>query len=73
MTARGGRDGSAQGTDARPARRTPDTDLLASVGRNLASVYEELLRQPMPPHIADLVERIGDGRGLRPAGVRDGA
>ena len=51
----------------------PDTDLLASVGRNLASVYEELLRQPMPAHIADLVQRIDDGRGQRPAGARAAA
>ena len=68
MAARGGNEGVRD--EAGLALRTPDTDLLASVGRNLASVYEDLLGEPMPPRIADLVARIGGqdlarGRGTR--------
>ena len=71
MAGRGGNDGGGR-DDAGATPRSPDTDLMASVGRNLASVYEDLLRQPMPPRIAELVARIGGEDLARHPGARIG-
>lgn len=63
MAARGGHEGRRDEPGGRP--RTAEANLLDAVGRDLASVYEELLGQPMPPRIADLVARIGGEDGAR--------
>jgi hypothetical protein len=66
MAGRGGGRGGARGEDTTGHdRRTPDTDLMASVGRNLASVYADVLCQPLPPRIADLIERLGTAAEAR--------
>jgi hypothetical protein len=33
-------------------------ELLAEIGRELRSVYTELLREPIPEHLAAIIERL---------------
>lgn len=67
MVARGGDErGEARGQGASSQRSRTDADLMESVGRNLASVYADVLGQPMPPRIADLIERLADATSGRP-------
>lgn len=66
MVARGGDErGETRGQGASSQRSRTDADLMASVGRNLASVYADVLGQPMPPRIADLIERLADATDHR--------
>jgi hypothetical protein len=40
-----------------PGRLT-DVELLAEIGRELRSVYSELLREPIPEHLAVIIEKL---------------
>ncbi|HEX8165343.1 MAG TPA: NepR family anti-sigma factor [Beijerinckiaceae bacterium] len=42
----------------RPGRALSDMELLAEIGRELRSVYTELLREPIPEHLAAIIERL---------------
>lgn len=35
-----------------------DVELLAEIGRDLKSVYAEVLHEPLPDHLATLVRRL---------------
>jgi Anti-sigma factor NepR len=58
---------------ARPASQPPsrlhprlsDAELLDEIGRALRSVYSELLREPIPEHLATIIERL-ETRSLKP-------
>jgi hypothetical protein len=39
-------------------RPISDIELLAAIGRELRSVYAELLREPLPEHLAVIIERL---------------
>ena len=47
-----------------PIRRRPpteslsDVELLAEIGRDLKSVYAEVLHEPLPDHLATLLRRL---------------
>ncbi|MFL5315407.1 MAG: NepR family anti-sigma factor [Microvirga sp.] len=42
-----------------------DAELLAEIGGALRRVYSELLREPIPEHLAVIIERLGT-RSLKP-------
>ena len=51
-----------------PSRLDPrlsDAELLAEIGRALRRVYSELLREPIPEHLAAIIERL-ETRSLKP-------
>ena len=41
--------------DGRPLT---DVELLAEIGRALRSVYSELLREPLPEHLAVIIDKL---------------
>jgi len=46
-------------TERAPApARVSDAELLAAIGRDLAAVYAEVLRQPLPDRLVTLLEHI---------------
>ncbi len=46
-----------RGTPEGPAR-VSDAELLAAIGRDLAAVYAEVLRQPLPTRVRTLLQHI---------------
>ena len=53
------------GRDARPERALSDVELLAQIGRELRSVYNDLFREPVPEHLVAIIERL-EGRDREP-------
>jgi CheY-like chemotaxis protein len=49
---------TAPGPRRRLGRPLTDVELLAEIGRELRSVYSELLREPIPEHLAVIIERL---------------
>ena len=49
------------GRGAEPARGLSDVELLAEIGRELRAVYNDLFREPVPEHLAQIIERL-EGR-----------
>src|SRR5215210_7488270 len=52
-------------SDCRLHPRPSDAELLAEIGGALRRVYSELLREPIPEHLAVIIERLGT-RSLKP-------
>jgi len=52
-------------SDRRLHPRPSDAELLAEIGGALRRVYSELLREPIPEHLATIIERLGT-RSLKP-------
>jgi hypothetical protein len=52
-------------SDCRLHPRPSDAELLAEIGGALRRVYSELLREPIPEHLATIIERLGT-RSLKP-------
>jgi hypothetical protein len=50
---------------ARPERALSDVELLAEIGRELRSVYNDLFREPVPEHLVAIIERL-EGRDREP-------
>jgi hypothetical protein len=46
-------------SDCRLHPRPSDAELLAEIGGALRRVYSELLREPIPEHLAVIIERLG--------------
>jgi hypothetical protein len=42
----------------RPGRPLSDVEFLAEIGRELRSVYSELLREPLPEHLAVIIDKL---------------
>ena len=55
------------GRHARPERALSDVELLAEIGRELRSVYNDLFREPVPEHLVQIIERL-EGRDGKPEG-----
>jgi hypothetical protein len=47
-------------SDSGRTKRGPlsDVEFLAEIGRQLRAVYSELLREPLPEHLAVIIERL---------------
>ena len=43
-----------------------DTELLAEIGRALRATYSELLREPIPEHLAVIIQKLDTHRPDRP-------
>jgi len=41
-----------------PERALSDVELLAEIGRELRSVYNDLFREPVPEHLVAIIERL---------------
>ena len=41
-----------------PPKRVSDAELLLAIGRDLAAVYAEILHQPLPERLANLLHQI---------------
>jgi len=54
---------SGRSTNRRGAAK--HAELLAEIGGALRRVYSELLREPIPEHLATIIERLGT-RSLKP-------
>ena len=52
-------------SDCRLHPRPSDAEFLAEIGGALRRVYSELLREPIPEHLATIIERLGT-RSLKP-------
>jgi hypothetical protein len=50
-----------------PPRRVSDSELLVAIGRDLAAVYAEILHQPLPERLANLLQQI-EANNLRHCG-----
>ena len=46
---------------AGPARPLSDVELLAEIGRELRAVYDDLFREPVPEHLAAIIEKLEGG------------
>jgi hypothetical protein len=57
--------GPASGQPSRLDPRLSDAELLAEIGCALRNVYSELLREPIPEHLAAIIERL-ETRSLKP-------
>ena len=44
--------------EGNPPARVSDAELLAAIGRDLAAVYAEILHQPLPERLANLLQQI---------------
>ena len=59
MTIRSSTDTSEMDAQPRKAAKL-GPDLQAHIGRQLRSLYDEVLKQPVPEHLRDLLQRLGD-------------
>jgi Anti-sigma factor NepR len=53
-----------QSTTARPTSPKPEArlgrEVQARIGQQLRAIYNDVVNQGVPPHLADLVRRLGD-------------
>jgi hypothetical protein len=57
------RHGRGSERSGKPERALSDVELLAEIGRELRSVYNDLFREPVPEHLVRIIERLEQREG----------